>query len=93
VFLDAFPYSGLCELRLSHEPVADRRNGGEQSRATHYAKAHRPENMLDHVIVGSLAPEGMDVGVYDAEDEAEHRSLERELFRIPRHCRSKRDVR
>ena len=45
--------------------------------------------MLDGALIGSLAPEGIDVGVDDTHDEAKDRTGERELFRIPGFDRSR----
>lgn len=65
--------SGLPPL---HQPVAERGHGSKDSRPSHYERTHSRHDVGDQVIVRAWTPEGMNIAVNHADEEAEQSAIE-----------------
>ena len=74
---------GLSESRLPPEPVADRRNGGKTGCSAPDKEDQLAQNVRDQMPFERRTPEGMNVTVHHARDQAKHRPVKREVLRIP----------
>jgi hypothetical protein len=77
------------ELGPPHEPVADGRNSTEKSSPGHNTHDHSDLDMGEQITFWHVIPEGMEVTMDNAHDEANQSSVEHEAPRLPGFYRSR----